>query len=316
MSKEIPVFLVLGFLESGKTTFIKDTLLDEYFADGSKTLIVECEEGEEEFSRAWLTNAKASLVTFDNQTDFTPEALHKAEEEHKPDRIFIEYNGMWPLNILSDTLEKANWPLAQVLMIAKGEGFDLYLNNMRSLIVEELRVSDVAIFNRCVPETPRAALRRLAKAANPRIQIAFEAADGVSLSDADALPYDLNAAEIVIEDTDYAVFHMDAMENTERYEGKKIRFKGQYCKPRFGAGKGTFIAGRFAMVCCANDVQFIGYLAAADPYKLKGLKEREWLEVVATVKYEKRSEYQGVGPVLYAESVEPCEAPKEDVVYF
>jgi len=316
MNKEIPVFLVLGFLESGKTSFIKDTLLQDYFADGSKTLIVSCEEGEEEYSQAWLKTAKSSLVNFEEQADFTPEALKKAEQENKPDRIFIEYNGMWPLNILSDTLEKTNWPLAQVVMIAKGEGFDLYLNNMRSLIVEELRVSDVAIFNRCVAETPRAALRRLAKAANPRIQIAFEAAEGVELSDADALPYDLNAEVVEIEDTDYAVFHMDAMENSDRYNGKKIRFKGQYCKPRFGSTKGTFIAGRFAMVCCANDVQFIGYLASVDPFKLKGLKEREWVEVVATIKYEKRHEYQGVGPVLYAESLEPCTAPKEDVVYF
>ena len=37
--KEIPVYLFLGFLESGKTKFIQDTLCDERFNNGEKTLL-------------------------------------------------------------------------------------------------------------------------------------------------------------------------------------------------------------------------------------------------------------------------------------
>ena len=51
---EIPVFVVNGFLESGKTSFIKDTLASEDFNDGARTLVIACEEGEEEYDDAEL----------------------------------------------------------------------------------------------------------------------------------------------------------------------------------------------------------------------------------------------------------------------
>ena len=46
---EIPVYIFMGFLDSGKTTFVKETLLDREFTGGAKTLLLVCEEGEEEY---------------------------------------------------------------------------------------------------------------------------------------------------------------------------------------------------------------------------------------------------------------------------
>ena len=48
---ELPVFIINGFLESGKTAFIKDTLKGEDFNDGTRSLIIACEDGEEECRR-------------------------------------------------------------------------------------------------------------------------------------------------------------------------------------------------------------------------------------------------------------------------
>ncbi len=313
----IPVYIILGFLDSGKTAFIKDTLTQEYFMDGSETLIVACEEGEEEYDEAMLRRGKAKVAYVTDQAEFTAQKLRSLAAQEKPDRIFLEYNGMWPMPLLSDVLEEARLEIAQIIMIADGAGFDLYLSNMRSLIVEMLKVSDMVIFNRCTAETPRGAYKRLARAANPRCQAAFEAAEGVELSDEEELPYDVNAPVIELDDADYAIFHMDAMEKHERYQGKTVHFKAQFCKPRMGVGvKGSFIPGRFAMVCCANDIQFIGYMAQGDPYLTKGLQNRDWIEVTAQMKYERRREYNGVGPVWYVNSVKPCEKPAEEVCYF
>ena len=47
LGNKVPVYLVNGFLESGKTAFIQETLSDPYFSDGGKTLLIACEEGEE-----------------------------------------------------------------------------------------------------------------------------------------------------------------------------------------------------------------------------------------------------------------------------
>ena len=47
--KDIPVYLFTGFLESGKTKFIHETLMDERFIAGENTLILLCEAGIEEY---------------------------------------------------------------------------------------------------------------------------------------------------------------------------------------------------------------------------------------------------------------------------
>ena len=48
--QEYPVYLFTGFLESGKTSFINETLSDpKFYKDGDRTLLLLCEEGEEEY---------------------------------------------------------------------------------------------------------------------------------------------------------------------------------------------------------------------------------------------------------------------------
>ena len=44
---EIPVYLFTGFLEGGKTRFIRETLEDKKFNTGEHTLLVLCERSEE-----------------------------------------------------------------------------------------------------------------------------------------------------------------------------------------------------------------------------------------------------------------------------
>lgn len=313
-----PVYLLFGFLEAGKTAFIKDTLLSEYFKDGAKTLIVACEDGEEEYDKKFLDESNSVVAYISEQADFTAPQLESLLKESKADRVFLEYNGMWPVSLLSQELEAAQWEIAQTIMIADGGTFDLYLGtgDLRAMAVEMFRVSELVIFNRCKTESPRATYRRVARAANPRLQVAFEMADGEEPGEDDDVPYDLNAPVIEIEDSDYAIFHVDAMEKGERYLNKTVHFKAQFCKPRFGATKGTFIPGRFAMVCCANDIQFIGYLAQADPFLIKGLENRDWIEVTAKVGYERRREYQGVGPVFSVTKLNRCTKPQDEVCYF
>ena len=49
--QEIPVYAFTGFLDSGKTKFIQETLEDERFNAGERTLVLLFEEGEEEYGR-------------------------------------------------------------------------------------------------------------------------------------------------------------------------------------------------------------------------------------------------------------------------
>ena len=48
MRYAVPVFLINGFLESGKTSFINNAILSDPEVKKSRTLIILCEEGEVE----------------------------------------------------------------------------------------------------------------------------------------------------------------------------------------------------------------------------------------------------------------------------
>ena len=49
-----PVFICTGFLDSGKTTLVKETLMEQEWIEEGKTLLILCEEGDEEYSEEYL----------------------------------------------------------------------------------------------------------------------------------------------------------------------------------------------------------------------------------------------------------------------
>ena len=92
---EVPVYLVNGFLESGKTLFIDDALKSEDFADGDKTLLIACEEGMEEYDEKQLAPLNVAIEYIEDESELNKDNLKKLCDKHKPMRIFIEFNGMW-----------------------------------------------------------------------------------------------------------------------------------------------------------------------------------------------------------------------------
>ena len=50
----MPVFLINGFLEAGKTQFLEFTMDQEYFQTEGKTLLIVCEEGDTEYDEKKL----------------------------------------------------------------------------------------------------------------------------------------------------------------------------------------------------------------------------------------------------------------------
>lgn len=311
---KIPAYVFLGFLESGKTTFISETLGRD-FADGQRTLLIACEEGEEEYDEKLLKRSKTTLATVGSEEDFSPEFIKRSIVQYKPDRVLLEYNGMWSVAGMLEKLEAAKLELYQTIMMIDASTFTLYMNNMRSMAVEMFKISELVIFIKCRKEMNLNSFRRSIKAVNPRVQVGFDMIDGSEPDAEEMLPYDLNADIVEIDDVDYGIFHMDIMENPKRYAGKKVRFRAIVCKPE--DLKEGFIPGRFAMTCCADDIQFIGYIAKRPKLSpLPEVKNRDWIMLTALVKFEFSREYRGKGPVYYPLLIEPAEKPEEDIIYF
>lgn len=311
----IPVYVFTGFLESGKTSLIKDTLMDPGFNDGEKTLLLVCEEGMEEYDDEFLKKANASIVTVGNETDLSYAFMKQCDSLIEPDRVMIEFNGTWNFTKFLDEEMPFDWLLVQILSTVDASTFEVYLNNMRSLIYEQLVHSETIIFNRCDENTKKLYLRNNIKAINKSAQIIYESKDGTinDLKD-DELPFDVNADHLDIQDDDYGLWYMDALEHPSKYEGKTITIKGKVISTHVDDIPEAFVFGRFAMVCCADDTSLIGLLCH---YKNSvDLLPKEWVEVHAKIAVEYDEEYQGDVPILYCDHVTSVEPLEDELVYF
>ncbi len=313
--QEIPVYVFTGFMDSGKTSLIQETLFENDFGGGSKTLIICCEDGEKEYDAGKLKAINAQVTMLEEQDAFNEEVLNQLNLEFLPEQVFIEYNGTWDVAALLETKLPKGWIIVQSLATVDATTFEMYLNNMRQMIMEQLFKADVVIFNRCDDNTPKGKFRRAVKAQNRPAQIVYERADGSVDEGADEeLPFDINQEVIELSDADYALWYMDAMDDPKKYDGKKIKFLALVYNPEKKMKKGMFVPGRFAMTCCVEDVQFIGFKAKYA--NSEEIRHKSWIELTAEVRVEFAKEYRGKGPVLYPISIEPAEKPEDELVYF
>ena len=324
MARQIPVYLFVGQLESGKTKFIQETMEDPQFDSGDKTLLLVCEEGEEEYDPDRFAFGGVHVAQLEDKSELTRENLAALEQKSGCGRVIIEYNGMWLVQDLYDALPD-NWLIYQCLATADGSTLKTYAgeNAMRALLLDKLRGSELLVVNRAEhlnDDESRQLVHKLVRQASRRCDIAYEFADGsVAYDDIpDPLPFDVNAEVIDIPAEFFGVWYMDCMDDPNKYAGKTVKFLAQVCQtPR--AGKNSFVPGRFAMTCCIQDIQFVGFPCKYDGYK--ALEQRSWITLTAKVNVKYHPIYQGqtpaaTGPVLTALAVEPAEAPRDDVVMF
>ncbi len=310
----IPVYLITGLIESGKTTFLTYSLQQKNFMIPGRTLLIQCEEGEEEFDPADLSRARVTLEKITEKEELTPEKLQQLERKYRPARVMVEYNPIWGVGEFYDMEKPRKWELVQHIVTIDASTFKIYQNNMRSVISDMINGADMVIFNRCKKDDPLANYRRSVKIVSPMSDVLFEAKDG-SMIDIfeDKMPYDLEADPITIEDMDFGLWYMDMQDHPERYRGKRVRFKGMTLKSE-NEGADFFVPGRKAMTCCAADIRFLGYLCKSE--KTPTLPMGKWVEVTGTVKEEYHKTYQDRGPVIYAEEIRDAQAPLEELVFF
>lgn len=311
---DIPVYLFTGFIESGKTKFIQDIMEDERFNSGEKTLLLLCEEGEEEYDVSKFYGRNVNIKVVENESDLTEGNLKKWLKENNGERVVIEYNGMWMLRSLFENMPRG-WQVYQTFSFADYTTFKMYNQNMRSLVFERLSNADTVIFNRVPRGFDMMEIHQIVRAINTRINIAYEYTDGETEYDQieDPLPFDLDAPVVEIADDDFALFYRDIIENEDNYNGKTVKFKGIIAvEPKFG--KGVFAIGRHIMSCCADDIQY-GCLVAKTTFTTP-LRTRDWLTITAEIKIEYHEAYREKGPVLYVKTLERAKKPENEVVSF
>ncbi len=312
---ETPVYLFLGFLESGKTKFIQETLEDPRFSSGEKTLLLVTEEGEEEYETYKFADAEnVTLAIIEDKSDLNEEYLAKLQLEHGCDRVVVEYNGTWLLEDFFAAMPEG-WMINQVMTFFDSNTFLNYNANMRQLVFDKMQNTQLVVFNRFDSTYDKTAFHKIVRGITRRSDIVYEYADGKAEFDdmEDPLPFDVNADVIVIEDRDYAFFYCDLTEDLEKYVGKTVKFKGLVATDK-RLPLGNVVVGRHVMTCCEADIEYSG-IACVLPSLIE-LKTRDWIELTAKIEFKKHYVYKGKGPVLMATEVKKCEPPEEQLATF
>lgn len=311
---KLPVYLFTGFLEGGKTHIIQESLNDENFNSGEKTLVLMCEEGVEELdpSQFWGQNVRIEYI--DDEEKITKENLIALTKDRKIDRIIIEYNGMWLLERLYANMP-SNWAIYQNMMFADANTFITYNNNMRQLTYDKLVDAEMVVLNRTPENIDKEEIHKIIRAVTRRAAIVYDYPDGhVEYDDIeDPLPFDINAPVIELRDADYAIWYRDLSENMSDYDSKTVKFKGMICVDN-RLPSNAVVIGRHIMTCCADDIQYGGLICVFKTPQT--LKTRDWITVTGKIKIEVNKLYKKNGPVLYVESTEFAVPPKQEVATF
>ena len=312
---EVPVYLFTGFLEAGKTKCIQETMESEEFNTGEKILIIQCECGEEELDFTKFPNNNISVLEIYDKNKLTKSVLSKAYKEHKPQMVLVEYNGMWQIDDLYNSMPD-DWFVYQELFMVDSSTFISYNNNMRSLIVDKLKSCELVVFNRAdsLTQDKKDEFHKIIRGTSRKTTILYEYADGSTEYDEteDPLPYDIDADIIEIDDRDFAIWYRDFSEDEEKYYGKTVRIKGVIGTK--GLPSDVCVFGRYIMTCCIDDVEFKGFICHLP--KGSVLKNKSWVYVTAEIKKEYCEFYEGDGPVLYAKKIELTSKPEEEIATF
>ncbi len=312
---DVPVYLFTGFLDSGKTSFIKGSVLsDEQFVNGDSILLLVCEEGEEEYDAEALEKKNVHVEVVENEIDLSEKILTYLLNKHKAKRVIMEFNGMWTLTTFYQNMPDA-WAVYQEFFFADTTTFLTYNANMRQLVVDKLQSCDMAVFNRFTRQTDKMPYHKIVRATTRRAQIVYEYEDNQVMYDdiEDPLPFDMNAPVIEVKDEDFALWYRDITEEPKKYVGKTVELKGlTMTNRRFDPG--TFALGRQIMTCCAADIQFCSLLARG---KITEMPEAQsWYKVRFKVDYKFHKLYGQKGPVLTVEHLEKTSAPEQEVATF
>lgn len=315
MQQDVSVYLFLGFLDSGKTKFIQETLEDERMENGERTLLLVCEEGDEEYAPERFAVKNVAKVTLESESELTPDNLEALTVKYRAERVIVEYNGCWLLDRFFEAMPES-WVINQMMTFFDANTFLSYNQNMRQLVFDKIQMTQMVVFNRCKGGFDKMPFHKAVRGISRRPDIVYEYLGGNPEFDdiEDPLPFDVDAPVVQIEDRDFAWFYRDMAEKGKSYIGKTVKFKGMAALSK-KVPAGYIVLGRHIMTCCEADIAYDGFAVKTNGL-VEDIKTRDWLTVTAKINIEYNSIYRSKGPVLNALKLERCDPPEERVVTY
>lgn len=139
----IPVVVVAGFLDTGKTTIAREIL--KRSGKPEEWLVLICEHGEEAYGEEYET------VSIDAMEDLDFSFLRDLIEKYPGRRFLLEYNGTWPLTSLYQIRLPSGMVIQNVTYVLDGSTAEVYIRNMGPMLLEQMNFADCFFFTNCHP---------------------------------------------------------------------------------------------------------------------------------------------------------------------
>lgn len=309
MARMKPVYVFSGFLDAGKTTAIKESLLDPGFNQGETNLIIAFEQGDEEYDDDFLFNSNSYIVYLDDIKELDRKKIAQLDDDYYPDRIIIELNGMQDDNELFAKDGSLNWVIADYLTFFDATRLKNQMLNMRQFVFNHVVNSAICYINRC-SDQDLMYFRNNLKGINRYLMVVFLNEDN-KIINIESQMFDVTKP-LDISDDDFGLWYMDALDNADKYDGCQITLKLKWLDT-VKEYENVCIMGREAMVCCSNDIQKIGLTCTnVDPKKIRKKKFYSLTGKLKAIDDENGDRTV----ILYTDSITEAEAPEDEYVSF
>lgn len=296
INSPIPIILIRGFLEAGKTTLI-NRLINGRKICTDNTLLISCEEGETAFDNVALNENHITLIDLENESKLNRDYLEYLSALYTPSMVIIECNVMWKM--IEFEIPR-NWKVIKRIAVLSGPTLSLYLDNMRAYLGPMLSRCDQIIINRCdssgldMLSPIKSKLRPLLDDISSVLIESCGSTYGFN-SIKDLVPYALDTNIIAITPENYGFWFYDCQDHRSRYEGRRISLDASIKKSPV-LDTGEFALGRIAMTCCEADMSFLGYIAHYD--QIDSFPQYSYVHVEADINYRFMQKYKAIMPYL------------------
>ena len=250
---EIDTRLVYGFLDAGKTSYIRENVCSDVFWKYGSTLILCFEQGEETYDPEALAAKRASAAYYEggDAGDFCMAAL----EQYRPDRVYVEMNAM------TEGLREALPACLKVtfaVTLIDWQTMPLYYKNFMPMMKQMVADSHQVVFRSCPSSELLAPYSQAFRLMNPKASYLRRDPMGYHEKAFEMfLPFSLDGPEILISEDRFLPFWLDALDHPEHYDGKRLRFSDPVELRRTGVA--SLACGRVVMTCCMQDLQFMSF---------------------------------------------------------
>jgi len=171
----IPVFVVTGFLDSGKTTLL-NRFLNQREMQEAQLLLIQFESGEEEFSSRYhncdvLNFSKKDLEQHPKQIS---QQISRYLNEYEADEVWIEWNGVTPFSELQSLFSYNDLhricKIMKVVHMADAKTLDVMLGRTGGVLPEQISNCDLAVVRNMRSNAVTKHVRRLMRSINPGIE--------------------------------------------------------------------------------------------------------------------------------------------------